>query len=145
VSDSSNDGPQGPPPGDPLHGPADIGSVGEEAAKLFGALSDWAKGQGSDLGHGAADAAAGAADAFRNVSEHVATGSADCTYCPICRVVHVVRETSPEVRTHLAVAGASLMQAAAALLASAVPDDTTSSAHDEGVEHIDLDDEWPED
>ncbi|MDN5893633.1 MAG: hypothetical protein L0H93_06355 [Nocardioides sp.] len=127
-------------------GPGDIGSVSEEAAKLFGALSGWAKTQGSDIGHGVSDAAAGAAHAMHDVNEHVATGSAECTYCPICRTMHVIRELSPEVRNHIATAGANLMQAAAALMATAVPDQSQprSSGKDD-LEKIDVDDEWPED
>ena len=35
----------------------EVGSVGEEAAKLLGALSGWAKTHGGDLGHGLSDVA----------------------------------------------------------------------------------------
>ena len=55
----------------------DVGTVVEEAAKLLGALSDWAKDAahlGADLGHG--------------LDGHLATGAPECTYCPICRTVH---------------------------------------------------------
>ncbi|KQY63927.1 MULTISPECIES: hypothetical protein [unclassified Nocardioides] len=124
-------------------GPDDVGSVADEAAKLFGALSGWARTHGADLGAGVGDLAGAAAHAAHDVNEHLATGAAECTYCPICRAVHVVRELSPEVKNHLAVAGASLMHAAAALMASAVPDD--AKKRDDGVEHIDLDADWPED
>jgi hypothetical protein len=127
-------------------GPEDVGSVADEAAKLFGALSEWARDHGSDLGQGLSGLAAQAATSARDVNEHIATGSSECTYCPICRTVHLVRETSPEVRTHLAVAAASLMQAAAGILATAAPDEgRAAAARGDGVEHIDLDDEaWPE-
>jgi hypothetical protein len=116
--------------------------VADEAAKLFGALSGWAKDHGSDLGEGLSGLAAQAASSARDIDEHLATGSAECTYCPICRTVHAVRQTSPEVRAHLAVAAASLMQAAAGILATAVPDEgRPTSARSDGIEHIDLDDE----
>ena len=118
----------------------DAGSVAEEAAKLLGALSGWAKTHGGDLGHGLSDIASAA---IHDVDEHLATGAPECRYCPVCRVVHVVREVSPEVRTHLMMAGANLMQAAAALMATAVQDDNDRGSG--GVERIDLDDEWPED
>jgi hypothetical protein len=109
--------------------------------KLFGALSEWAKDHGSDLGHGLSGLASHAAASARDIDEHLATGSAECTYCPICRTVHAVRQTSPEVRAHLAVAASSLMQAAAGILATAVPDqERDSSARGDGIEHIDLDD-----
>jgi hypothetical protein len=122
--------------------------VAEEAARLFGALSGWAREHGPDL----ADAEAGlsglagrAAAAAHEVSEHVDTGAAECDWCPVCRTVHVVRATSPEVRDHLATAAASLLQAAAGILAAAsAPQERTRP----GVEHIDLDDlddtHWPE-
>lgn len=145
---SEDDGRTGEPPG-PGAGPEDVGSVAEEAAKLLGALSGWAKSQGSDLGQGVADAAVSAGHAAHDVNEHIATGSAECQFCPICRTVHMARELSPEVRNHLAKASANLMQAAAALMATAVPDQDKSgrggSGASEDLEKIDIDDEWPED
>jgi hypothetical protein len=131
-------------PGDPT-GDEHVGSVSEEALKLFGALSDWARDHGSELGQGLTGFVEHAAASAREVDEHLATGAPECTYCPICRAVHVVRQTSPEVRAHLAVAASSLLQAAAGMLATAVPDD--ARARDRGVERIDLDDTdgaWPE-
>ena len=59
--------------------------------------------------------------------------------------MHVVRLASPEVRTHLALAAANLMQAAAGILAAASSDDARAGARRDGVEHIDLDEgDWPE-
>jgi hypothetical protein len=105
-----------------------IGSAAEEAAKLFGALSGWA----SDLSH--------------NVDTHLDTGAAECTYCPICRTVHVFREASPEIKGHLASAAASLMQAAAGVLAAAASSANAATERSTGVENIDLDGDgdWPE-
>lgn len=128
------DGPPGPT-GEP------VGTPAEEAAKLLGVLAGWAKGQGTDLGAGLAGHAATAA---RDVEEHLATGGAECSYCPICRTVHAVRQTSPEVRAHLASAAASLMQAAAGMLATTQP----RNDRDRPVQRIDLDDDdstWPTD
>ena len=116
-----------------------VGSVGEEAAKLLGAFSEWAKDHGSDVSHGLSGLAGQAASALQDVNEHVATGGAECTYCPICRTVHAVRQTSPEVRAHLATAAAALMQAAAGIMATEVPSD--ASGRDAQVERIDLDDD----
>lgn len=113
-----------------------VGSVAEEAAKLIGALSDWAR------EHDPADHPA---------EGGAATGAPECDWCPVCRAVHLVRECSPEVRTHLASAAASLMQAAAGLMAAAArepgraPDRESGrepgsgGARPDGVEHIDLD------
>jgi hypothetical protein len=127
-----------------------VGSVSEEAAKLFGALSDWAREHGPDLGEagegsGLAGLAGRAASAVQEVSDHVDTGAPECAWCPVCRTVHLVRATSPEVRDHLASAAASFLQAAAGILAAAAnPQERTQP----GVEHIDLDDDldgdWPE-
>lgn len=128
-------------PGDPAHGEEpEVGSLGEEAARLMDALAGWARQQGSDVGegvHGLADAASRAA---RDVDGHLATGAPECTYCPVCRVVHVVRSTSPEVRTHLAVAASSLLQAAAGLLATHAPAEGQRGA---GVERIGVDGDGP--
>jgi len=121
-----------------------VGSVGEEAAKLLHALQDWAKDGGADAAATAASAATGAASAWEQVNAHLATGGDDCRYCPVCQVISAVRQTSPEVRTHLAHAAASLAQAAAGLLATAVPDPSPGPGDggaDDGVEKIDLDDE----
>lgn len=98
-----------------------VGSVGEEAAKLFGAF----------------------AGMLRDVDAHVATDDPECRWCPICRTVHLVRETSPEVRAHLAAAASSLVQAAAGLLATHVPGERHAGAA--GVERIDLDEDVPDD
>ena len=117
-----------------------VGSVGEEAAKLFGALSDWARDQGGEYAGSASGAAGAFAHAVKDVKDHVATGSEDCRYCPVCQVIHVVRQTSPEVRTHLAVAASSLMQAAAGVLATHVPERESKGP----VEKIDLDAGWDE-
>lgn len=97
-----------------------VGSVGDEAAKLLGVLAGWASEHARDL------------------NEHVATGDAECLYCPICRTVHAVRGASPEVRNQLATAASSFLQAAAGLLAAANPAEPTSR-----VQRIDLDDADP--
>ena len=106
-----------------------VGSVGEEAAKLLGALGDWAKGH--------------VGDSVTGLDGHLDTGAPECTYCPICKTVHVLRQASPEVRTQLATAASALIQAAAGLMATPVPGDRASR-----VQNIDLDDDsadWPED
>jgi hypothetical protein len=117
----------------------EIGSVGEEAAKLFLALSGWAKDHGAGTAGSAADMAGQVTDALRDVNAHIATGGEDCKYCPVCQVISAVRSTSPEVKAHLAVAASSLMHAAAGVLATQIPQDGKSP----GVEKIDLD-EWDE-
>lgn len=117
-----------------------VGSVSEEAAKLFGALSGWARDQGTDVGQGLAGLADHAASAARQVDGHLATGAPECTYCPVCRTVHVVRNASPEVRAQLVSAASSLLQAASGLLATTVPTDSAARP----VQRIDLDDADPD-
>ncbi|KAA1428956.1 hypothetical protein [Nocardioides antri] len=126
-------------PNEPQEPPA-VGSVGEEAAKLFGALADLARQQGADLGGGLGGLADQAASLAQDVNSHIATGSAECRYCPVCRVVHAVRETSPEVRTHLLTAASSFLQAAAGLLETVPPADQGAPQRGPEVERIDLDD-----
>src|SRR5689334_24333897 len=105
-----------------------VGSVAEEAAKLLGALSGWAKEHGEGL------------SSFGDeVHEHLATGAPECTWCPVCRTVAAIRQTSPEVRAHLTSAASSLALAVSGMMASHPP------ARDVGVERIDLDDDRPED
>ena len=109
-------------------GPEPVGSVAEEAAKLLGAFSGWAKEHGDGL------------SSFTDgLHEHVATGSAECTWCPVCRTVAAIRQTSPEVMAHLSTAASSLMLAVAGMMAPPQP------GRDGGVERIPLDDDWPED
>jgi len=113
----------------------EVGSVGEEAAKLFSVLAGWARDAGVTSSDAAADAGQGLAEAVRGIDQHIATGGEDCRYCPLCRVIQAARETSPEVKAHLASAAGSLMQAAAGVLATQVP----RSDRPAGVEKIDLD------
>jgi hypothetical protein len=125
----------------------DVGSLGEEAAKLFGALSGWASDQAAHpastapetdpaaAAHGLADALGGL---LGSVNEHVATGGEDCRYCPVCQVIHAVRETNPEVRQQLSSAASSLLHAAAGLLATQAP-----RPEPQGVQKIDLSDDAP--
>lgn len=142
-------------------GAPEVGSLAEETAKLLGALSGWAREHGADVGHGAGGLADHFVDqvttAAHQVDEHLATGAPECTVCPICRTVHAVRQLSPEVKSHLAVAASSLVQAAAGVLATVVPDPDGGAVGDPGdpaprgrgrrtepVEKIVLDEDWPE-
>ena len=132
--DEGGSGAGRPGPGEPGPSQEPVGSVGEEAAKLFAALSGWARDQGVDYAGSAAGAAAAMSETMHSINEHVSTGSQECRYCPVCQVIHAVRTTSPEVKAHLAVAASSLMQAAAGVLATQVPPDRKGP-----VEKIDLD------
>lgn len=124
-----------------------IGSLGEEAMRLLGAVSGWVSQHGGDVHRTADESVRRACEEFAHLAEgfeeHVATGAPECTWCPVCRVVHAVRTVSPEVRTHLGAAAVSLAQAAAALLATPVPPPSSrrDRAGEERVQHIRLDDD----
>jgi hypothetical protein len=121
-----------------------VGTVGEEAVKLLQALQDWAKESGSDYAEATVGAVSGATSRLRDINEHIATESEECRYCPVCQAISLVRGTSPEVREHLTSAASSLLQAAAGVLATPVPDQATK--REGAVQKIDLDDgddgEW---
>ncbi|MGH3412779.1 MAG: hypothetical protein ACRDPH_06845 [Marmoricola sp.] len=134
MSDDRNDA--GEAHGEP------VGSLAEEAAALLNALSGAARDHLSGS-PGAADSGAdetSLGDALHRVNEHIATDAAECTWCPVCQVIHAVRSTSPEVKQHLAVAASSLVQAASGLLASHAPPHDRSGVP---MEKIDLDDQEP--
>jgi len=93
------------------------GSVGDEAAKLVEALSDWARGAaGGEL--------------------PLATGSEECQLCPICQALSLARRARPETFTHLADATTSFL---AALRTVVETHDHASKNGRSGVERIDLD------
>ena len=54
---------------------AEVGSLADEAARLLGALSTFARAHGADVGDGLGAAAGHAADGLRDVNEHLATGA----------------------------------------------------------------------
>jgi len=131
VSEHPGDGP-GDGSGD---GSEEVGSVAEEAAKLFGALGDWAKANAESGADGVGHLGDALGRTVHDVHDHLATGSAECRYCPLCRVVQAFRDTDPEVKAHLTSAALSFTQAVNGLLATAVPREAAPT----GVEHIDLD------
>jgi hypothetical protein len=115
-----------------------VGSVSEEAVKLLAALQDWA----TEKGNEPAGAAAGAASAFSTINEHIATGGAECRYCPVCQLISAAREVSPEVKHHLSTATSSLLQAVASAIATQAPPQKPRRS-DGPIEKIDLsDDAW---
>lgn len=67
-----------------------VGSLADEAAKLFGAAEEWWR-------------------------EHAPAGAAhagpECRVCPVCQVLAMVRTAQPEVFEHLASAAESFMHA----------------------------------
>jgi hypothetical protein len=94
-----------------MSGQEKVGSAAEEAARLFEALQDWARDSGGV--HGVAE---GLRSRLIDLDEHLATGGRECRWCPLCQAISLLRETTPEVRSHLTMAASSLLQAAAGLL-----------------------------
>ena len=93
------------------------GSAADEAARLFAAVQDWLRTR-----------AAGLADA-----EHLATGSPECTVCPLCQAVSALRQVKPETVEHLLDAAASVVAALRTTLAA-----EPGAAPRSEVQHIDV-------
>ncbi|MGW7685743.1 hypothetical protein ACWGID_33680 [Kribbella sp. NPDC054772] len=97
-----------------------IGSVAEEAAKLFAVLQ-----------HAAATQPPPAQDAADDTAEDVAADAADetagekhklgpdCVWCPVCQLIHRVRNTSPETIEQLSTAAAHVLGSVRSLLEAA--------------------------
>ena len=96
---------------------AAAGSVGDEAAKLVEALTEWARGAaGGEL--------------------PLATGSEECALCPLCKLIALARRARPETFTHLADAPTAFLAAVRTVVET--HDHARSNGHN-GVERIDLD------
>jgi hypothetical protein len=85
-----------------------------EAARLLAALQDWVR---------------------DDVGEHLATGSAQCRYCPLCTAVAVLRGDRPEVTEKLLEAGTAFLAALRAAFEAPPAGDPPASR----VTRIDLD------
>lgn len=79
-----------------------IGSVAEEAAKLFAVLQN---------------AAGDEAPAGEKHDEHKL--GPDCVWCPVCQLIHRVRSTSPETIEQLSTAAAHVLGSVRSLLEAA--------------------------
>lgn len=90
--------------------------LAEEAARLFGAVQDWAR------------------ESFPAPGPEGQLG-ADCQWCPLCQLMSVLRGDRPEVTERVAEAGAALLTAVRALVDSAGQAPAAPR-----VQRIDLDD-----
>ncbi len=97
----------------------EVGSAAEEAVRLFAVVEEWARTRG-----------AGLLD-----QEHLATGSPECSVCPLCQAIGAARNVRPEAVEHLLDAAASFV---AALRASVGPADGHAAHRAPGVQHIDI-------
>lgn len=88
-----------------------VGSVAEEAAKLFAVLQN------------AASAAPPAGDSTADDSAaehgHEHKLGPDCVWCPVCQLIHRVRNTSPETIEQLSTAAAHVLGSLRSLLEAA--------------------------
>jgi len=90
--------------------PGSHGTVSEEAVKLLDALQDWLRRE--------------------PLSEHLATGAPECSWCPICQLVAVLRGERPDVNEKIA----SIVAALRAMFDGV----DAQSAQQPRVQHIDL-------
>ncbi|HWD81628.1 MAG TPA: hypothetical protein VG497_22190 [Kribbella sp.] len=81
-----------------------VGSVAEEAAKLFAVLQN---------------AAADAPPPDDEKHEHEHKLGPDCVWCPVCQLIHRVRNTSPETIEQLSTAAAHVLGSLRSLLEAA--------------------------
>lgn len=95
-----------------------VGSLGEEAIKLFGVVEEWlrAAASGSSSPTESSSAEAGGATGgspFDAFSEQVGERHAgpECLICPICQLLALVRSSRPEAFEHVVDAVGSLMLA----------------------------------
>lgn len=106
-----------------------VGSLPAEAAALLSAMEQWVRERAGRLpGRDAWDA------------EHLATGAPECTTCPLCQSVALLRQVRPEAAGHLLDAAGSLVAA----LRAAVPAPGTPEPGAGGaprVQHVPVDDE----
>ncbi|MEU4197469.1 hypothetical protein AB0E69_36615 [Kribbella sp. NPDC026611] len=98
-----------------------VGSVAEEAAKLFALLQNAAAqdappADASDAPDMDSDADSGAAP---DAGKHEHALGPDCVWCPVCQLIHRVRNTSPETIEQLSTAAAHVLGSLRSLLEAA--------------------------
>ena len=103
-----------------------IGSVAEEAAKLFAVLQQAADTrtpptaetpvdeQQDDVRRGAAEH-----DVHEHEHEHGIGRGPECQWCPVCQLINKVRSTSPETIEQLSTAAAHVLGSVRSLLEAA--------------------------
>ncbi|HVE97561.1 MAG TPA: hypothetical protein VNA12_00080 [Mycobacteriales bacterium] len=101
-----------------------VGSLGEEASRLFAAAEEWVQG---------ARAGSGADGDARPAAGHAGP---ECVICPLCQLLALARAARPEVVEHLAAAAGSLVSAARAAFEAA--ERGGGRPPSSRVEHIDI-------
>jgi hypothetical protein len=129
----SEQGPHGHRPGGHEH--EAVGSVGEEAAKLLGALQGWAREHVSDYSRAAAGGLG---------SSYISDGSAACRVCPLCQLIAFVRGVNPESIDQLTHAAGSMLSALHSLVESVQRHDGRRSSPVQKIDLADDDADGPE-
>ena len=97
-----------------------VGSAAEEAARLFSAAEEWLRSRtGLPL-------------------EDIATGTPECSVCPVCQGISAVRHVRPETVEHLLDATASFVAALRTTVGTMNPPEGPRAARRPDVEHIDV-------
>ncbi len=106
-----------------------LGSAAEEAARLVDALGQWLAARSASRPGFPVD--------LEDLNAHLATGSAECTLCPLCRLISLARQSSPELAQRLDEA----MEAVVALARAAIDSlerHRTGKPSGSGFETIDI-------
>ena len=98
--------------------PPPVGSAAEEAARLFAAAEEWVRTRAG--GH----------------LDGLATGSPECTVCPVCQGISALRHVRPETVEHLLDAAASFVAALRSTVSGHAPPPDGTRRPD--VQHIDI-------
>jgi hypothetical protein len=69
------------------------GAAAEEAARLVDALGQWLAARASARPTGGVD--------LGYLNTHIATGAAECKLCPLCQLISLARQGSPELAHRL--------------------------------------------
>ncbi|MFC5264214.1 hypothetical protein ACFPJ1_19055 [Kribbella qitaiheensis] len=100
-----------------------VGTVAEEAAKLFAVLQQAARQQdpAPPREEPEADEPAAAEPGVQDEQEHgtARCGAAECQWCPVCQLIAKVRHTSPETIDQLSMAAAGVLGSVRSLLEAA--------------------------
>jgi len=94
---------------------ADTGSLGEEATRFFAAAQDL-------LARGVGNAQ----------TAHIANGAPECTWCPLCQMIALLRGDRPEISERVAeasAAAASLLHVMADIVGNALTPQQTQAPH----------------
>ncbi len=119
-----------------------IGSVAEEAAKLFAVLQHAAADpRGTTSADAAAEDAVPEDDGVRADSAHEHKLGPDCQWCPVCQLINKVRNASPETIEQLSTAAAHVLGSVRSLLEAAA--EAARQAREDAASRADHDEEKP--